>query len=114
MRLREFQRTLGAAEAALARFAGTIREAHAHRLLGTFYLLVPHNGMVRGGNYLRGEMEDGEYRESTAADKEQAIEHLEPVAARRASGAFRSTRRAARASRRWPGPARAPYRWARR
>ena len=77
LRLRQFDRALEAAEAAIARFAGSVREAHAHRLLGTFYLLVPHNGMLRGGKYLRGEMEEGEYRESTAADKEHAVEHLE-------------------------------------
>jgi hypothetical protein len=77
LRLRAFDRALESAEAALARFAGTIREAHAHRLLGSFYLLVPHSGSFQGGKYLRGEMGDGEFHESTAADRDRAVEHLE-------------------------------------
>ncbi len=77
LRLRRFDPALEAAEAYVARMAGTPFEARAHRMAGNLWLSVPHWGTRAGGTFHRDEWKQGIQVRSWRHDKRQAVAHLE-------------------------------------
>ncbi len=52
-------------------------KARVHRMLGNTYLAVPHWGITRGGEFLRGQYGQGRQTQSYREDRARAIDHLE-------------------------------------
>ena len=56
-------------------------QARIHRMVGNTYLSVPHWGMTRGGEFLRGQKGQGWNTASYRSDRARAIGHLEKARA---------------------------------
>jgi len=77
LRLGLFDDALDAAQAHVARCAGTLWEARAERFAGNLYTAVPHWGTRAGGKFYRAENRQGIGMRSERHDKRIAIAHLE-------------------------------------
>ena len=77
LRLSLYDDAIEAAEDYVSRTAGTPWEARAERLTGHLYMLLPHWGTRAGGEFHRGERQQGLYLHSWQYDKKHAVRHME-------------------------------------
>lgn len=80
-RLGEYGEGLLFLEDALELFRGTPDEARLLRVLGNIHLAIPHWGVKKGGELLRGRWDQGIYQDTHKMDRKLAIRFLEKARA---------------------------------